>query len=122
MTRFLIGEAALKAALLTTGAHTISGRLTLNSHALEPEPIAELELESILVPTSAIKLKLVGTHLQFPTEENLRVFLLDCANEFQEATGFSRSKSRYRASWKIIPTVCRMPERSRLTPWRMITR
>ena len=27
-----------------------------------------------------------------------------------------------RASWKMIPTVCRMPERTRLTPWRRFTR
>jgi hypothetical protein len=26
------------------------------------------------------------------------------------------------ASWKMIPTVCRMPERTRLTPWRRLTR
>jgi hypothetical protein len=28
----------------------------------------------------------------------------------------------YRASWKMIPTVCRIPERTRLTPWRKFTR
>ena len=26
------------------------------------------------------------------------------------------------ASWKMTPSVCRWPERSRLTPWRMLTR
>jgi hypothetical protein len=28
----------------------------------------------------------------------------------------------YLASWKITPSVCRRPSRSRLTPWRMLTR
>jgi hypothetical protein len=40
-----IGQAALNAALLATGAHTVSGRLTLNGyangHAIEPAPIDE---------------------------------------------------------------------------------
>src|ERR1700722_9748721 len=28
----------------------------------------------------------------------------------------------YRASWKMMPSVWRWPERSRLTPWRRLTR
>jgi hypothetical protein len=47
--------------------------------------------------TSAIRLKLVGKHPEFLTEENLRAFLLDCANQFQEVIGFSRSKIGQRA-------------------------
>lgn len=30
--------------------------------------------------------------------------------------------ARYRASWKMIPSVWRWPERRRLTPWRMVAR
>lgn len=28
----------------------------------------------------------------------------------------------YFASWKITPAVCLWPERTRLTPWRIVTR
>lgn len=28
----------------------------------------------------------------------------------------------HRASWKMIPSVCRRPLRTVLTPWRMLTR
>jgi hypothetical protein len=31
-------------------------------------------------------------------------------------------RTTYFESWKMIPIVCRIPERRRLTPWRMVTR
>jgi hypothetical protein len=32
------------------------------------------------------------------------------------------TEARYFASWKMTPIVNRWPERTRLTPWRMVTR
>jgi len=34
----------------------------------------------------------------------------------------ARAAARHRASWKMTPRVTRSPERTRLTPWRMVTR
>ncbi len=45
-----------------------------------------------MTPMSAISLKLAGKHLQFPTEENLRAYLLDCAAQYHIATGMPRSE------------------------------
>jgi hypothetical protein len=49
------------------------------------------------VPTHAPKLKFAGTRLQYPTEETLREFLLDCAGQFHKTTGMSRSEIGRRA-------------------------
>jgi hypothetical protein len=46
---------------------------------------------------SAIELKFAGTHLHFPAEENPRVFLLDCAEQYRKATGTPRSEVGRRA-------------------------
>jgi hypothetical protein len=47
--------------------------------------------------TRAPKLKLAGTHLQYPTEETLREFLLDCARQIHETPGMARSEISRRA-------------------------
>jgi hypothetical protein len=38
-----IGEPAVKAAILATGARTVGGRLTLNGHAFDPVPADDPE-------------------------------------------------------------------------------
>jgi hypothetical protein len=45
---------------------------------------------------SVISPKLAGTHLQFPAEEDLRVYLLDCAERFRKVTGMPRSATGQR--------------------------
>jgi hypothetical protein len=52
--------------------------------------IASTDTESM----SATEPKFAGTHLQFPTEENQRLFLHDCAEQFR---GLPRSKIGQRA-------------------------
>jgi hypothetical protein len=36
--------------------------------------------------------------------------------------GYGDRRGRHAASWKMMPSVCRRPACTRLTPWRMVAR
>src|SRR3954452_853134 len=46
---------------------------------------------------------------------------VDC-DDVSARTADLGAPAGYFASWKITPAVCRWPERTRLTPWRIVTR